>query len=289
MVFGNKAFFFGAVLQQREFRDPQYIQLIMINQAELFAQVQAQMAQSIEHDVFIGIRNEHQNVAHFGTHAIQNGLGFLFGEEFDDRALQFVFLDGNPRHALCAVLFYIFYQGIQFSAGKFIYPALYVDAADRAAVFHDGGKHFKVCIGHKVADFAQFQAKACIGLVRTETVHRLFIRQPAERHGQIQPPGFVENALYQLFVYAHHIIRGDKGHFKVHLGEFRLAVCAQVFISKAADDLEITIQPGDHQKLFEHLRRLRQRIEFIRLNAAGHQIFARAFRRALGQHRCFDF
>ena len=45
MVLCYKALFFCAVLQQRELRDPQHIQLIMVDQPKLFAQMQAQMAQ----------------------------------------------------------------------------------------------------------------------------------------------------------------------------------------------------------------------------------------------------
>ena len=57
---------------------------------------------------------------------------------------------------------------------------------------------------------------------------------------------------------------------------------------KHLHDLEVAIEPGDHQDLLEDLRRLRQRVELARVHAARHQIVARAFRRRLRQHRRLD-
>ncbi len=68
-----------------------------------------------------------------------------------------------------------------------------------------------------------------------------------------------------------------------------LAVGAQVFIAEAADDLEIAVEAANHQDLFEELRRLRQRVEMAWMQAAGHQVVARALRRRAGHERCLDF
>ena len=48
-----------------------------------------------------------------------------------------------------------------------------------------------------------------------------------------------------------------EGHFNIDLCELRLAVGAQVLIAKALHDLEIFFETGNHQNLFEQLRRLR--------------------------------
>ena len=53
--------------------------------------------------------------------------------------------------------------------------------------------------------------------------------------------------------------------------------------------MEVTLVAGHHQDLFENLRRLWQCIKLARIDPAGNQIVARAFRRAFGQHRRFDF
>ena len=65
--------------------------------------------------------------------------------------------------------------------------------------------------------------------------------------------------------------------------EFWLAVSAQIFIAIAAGELEIFFHAGDHQDLFELLRRLRQRVERAGFAAVRHEEFACALRRGLEQ------
>ena len=50
-------------------------------------------------------------------------------------------------------------------------------------------------------------------------------------------------------------------HFQIDLGEFGLAVGAQIFVAEAAHDLKIFVEARDHQYLLEQLRRLRQGVE----------------------------
>ena len=42
-----------------------------------------------------------------------------------------------------------------------------------------------------------------------------------------------------------------EAHFHIELSEFRLAISAQVFISKAAGDLVVAIYACDHQNLLK--------------------------------------
>ena len=81
----------------------------------------------------------------------------------------------------------------------------------------------------------------------------------------------------------------DKGRFDIDLGEFRLPIGAQIFVAETFRDLEIFFDSGDHEQLLVLLRRLRQRVKFSRRESAGHEEVARAFRRALGKNRRFDF
>ena len=78
-------------------------------------------------------------------------------------------------------------------------------------------------------------------------------------------------------------------HLDVDLRELRLTIGAQVFVAETADDLEIPVRARDHQELLEELRRLRQRVELAGMDAARHEIIARAFRRRLPEDRRFDF
>ena len=63
---------------------------------------------------------------------------------------------------------------------------------------------------------------------------------------------------------------------------------ARVLVAEAGRDLEIAVEARDHQQLLEQLGRLRQREEVAVVDAAGHEVVARAFGRALGQHRGLD-
>ena len=81
----------------------------------------------------------------------------------------------------------------------------------------------------------------------------------------------------------------DEGHFDVELGELGGAVGAQVFVAVAAGQLEIAVQSGHHQQLFELLRRLRQRVGLARVVTAGHHEVARALGRALDQRGRLQF
>ena len=85
------------------------------------------------------------------------------------------------------------------------------------------------------------------------------------------------------------VIRPDERGLDVDLGEFGLAVGAQVFVAKAFCDLKILFHPADHEELLVLLRRLGESVEFARQDSAGDEEIARAFRCALGQDRRLHF
>ena len=74
----------------------------------------------------------------------------------------------------------------------------------------------------------------------------------------------------------------------VDLRELGLAVGAQVLVAEALGDLVVAVEARHHQQLLEQLRRLRQREEHAVVDAARHQVVARALGRALGEHRRLD-
>jgi hypothetical protein len=74
----------------------------------------------------------------------------------------------------------------------------------------------------------------------------------------------------------------------IELGEFGLAVGAQVLVAETARDLVVAVQARHHQQLLEQLRRLRQRVELAREVARRHQVVAGAFGRGLGQDGRLD-
>ncbi len=64
---------------------------------------------------------------------------------------------------------------------------------------------------------------------------------------------------------------------------------AGVLVAEARRDLEVAIETRDHDELLELLRRLRECVELSGMQARGHQIVTRAFRRRGGEDRRLEF
>ena len=126
-----------------------------------------------------------------------------------------------------------------------------------------------------------------VRLVRAVRRDRLGIRHAAERAGRLaadQP----HQPLHARLDDREHEILGGERDLEVDLRELGLTVGAQILVAEALHDLEVAIEPGDHQDLLEDLRRLGQRVELPGMHAARHEVVARALRRGLRQHGCLD-
>ncbi len=83
-----------------------------------------------------------------------------------------------------------------------------------------------------------------------------------------------------------HVVLRDERQLDVELIELaRRAIGARVLVAEAGRDLEVAVEAGHHQQLLELLRRLRQRVELAGMNAARHEVVARAFGRARREDR----
>ena len=87
----------------------------------------------------------------------------------------------------------------------------------------------------------------------------------------------------------HDVVRLGKAHLDVELGELVDAVGAGILIAKAARDLNVLVDPADHEDLLQHLRRLRKRPEFSGVVARGHDEVAGPGRVGADHHRGLDF
>jgi hypothetical protein len=81
----------------------------------------------------------------------------------------------------------------------------------------------------------------------------------------------------------------DEAGLDVDLGELGLTVGAQVFVTEAAGDLEITLKASDHEELLVLLGCLRQREELAWAESGRHKEVASPFRRWVREDRRFDF
>ncbi len=89
----------------------------------------------------------------------------------------------------------------------------------------------------------------------------------------------LEYAAHHRLDGSEHVVLRDEAHLDIELVELaRRTVGARVFIAEAGRNLEVTVEARHHEELLEHLRRLRQRIEPAGMQAARHEVIARALR-----------
>ncbi len=93
--------------------------------------------------------------------------------------------------------------------------------------------------------------------------HGLLVRHP--REWQLLNLGIRAVRLDQLdqklLNHTHHVFPLHKAHFKVELGEFRLAVTALVLITETLGQLVVALYTRHHEQLLKLLWRLRQNVE----------------------------
>ena len=150
----------------------------------------------------------------------------------------------------------------------------------------------KAGLGEVRRDIMHNQPIAQIGLIRPVFEHRFGIgdaRKCSRSHfAAVSELG--EHPREHRLNRVEHIFLRDEAHLKIELIKLsRRTVRPRILISKARCNLKIAVKPGHHQQLLEHLRRLRQRVEFSRMHPARHEIIARALGAARGQDRCLKF
>ena len=132
-------------------------------------------------------------------------------------------------------------------------------------------------------------SEAHVRLVRSVVVHGVEPAHPRKRIWDIHPDDILEERPHHAFEHIQNVILLHETHLAVNLGEFRLAVCPQVFVAETSYDLEITVISCHHQQLLECLRRLRQCIELTWVHPGRHHEVASSFRRGFDEVWCFDF
>src|ERR1700732_877900 len=110
--------------------------------------------------------------------------------------------------------------------------------------------------------------------------HREFLGYRAARSKRLENPA------------QHRLDRGKdillrhKTHFDIELVEFAgAAVGSRILVAKTRRDLKIAVEARYHDELLELLRRLRQGVEFSRMQPGRHQQIARALGTRSGENR----
>ncbi len=142
----------------------------------------------------------------------------------------------------------------------------------------------------KVGHVENPQRVAQVRLIRAVLQHGLRVGDAAERRrrdGLVRKSG--EGLAQHLLRHGEHVLLRGEGHLEIELVKLAGgAVGAGVLVAEARRNLKVPVEAGNHQQLLEDLRRLRQRVEFTRVPAAGNQVVARALRRRGGKDRGLD-
>ena len=279
---------FVVAFHQREIRHPCELEHAVRDHLGLRAREQADAAQDGQHLLGLVGAEEDQIAGLDVQCGLQAGL-FGVGEEFDNgrfpgavlldadigQAAEAAFL-GQPRPVLLHHL-----------DGR-VGETLGVDGLHHAAVFQRAGKHLELRALENAGEVDDLHAEAEVGLVAAVAVHGFAPGHARQRQRRHRMARGLHQAHDQAVDDGDDVFGGHERHLDVDLGEFRLAVGAQVLVAEAAGDLDVAVHAGHHQQLLVLLRGLREGEEHARAHAAGHEIVARAFRRALGQDRRFD-
>ena len=176
--------------------------------------------------------------------------------------------------------------------GPFL-PGVQCTACLRGAARHDHGtdvrglEHAEVGVLEEFREFGQFQAEAEVRLVRAVAGHGVGVGDALDRRRDLDvdqlPQGFDD-----AFAERNDVVLLHEARFDVQLGEFRLAVRAEVLIAVAAGDLVVLLEAAHLQELLEKLRGLRQGVPGTRRQACGDHEVAGAFRRRTRQRGGLD-
>ena len=129
-----------------------------------------------------------------------------------------------------------------------------------------------------IADLRDQQRIPEVRLVRAICEQRFFVRNArifAGRRDGAPIGEFLEHTREHRLDRGEHVVLGDEAHLEVELIKLaRAPVRPGILVAEAGRDLEITVEARDHDQLLEHLRRLREGVEFPRMHPAGYEIVA---------------
>lgn len=136
---------------------------------------------------------------------------------------------------------------------------------------HVGGlEHAERRVGEILGEVDDFEPETQIRLIRPVLLHRFLVRHARNRRGEVVSDRLPDGAQHVLG-HRDDVVLFDKRHLEVELGELRLAVGAEVFVTVAAGNLVVAFHAANHQQLLEQLGRLWKRVPRAWRQASRHQ------------------
>ena len=281
------AFLLGP-LEHGELGDPQELEVVGIQDAQLLGALDAQGAQGGKDHLVLGVPDDEHQVPVLGPGPLQDGGVLLVGEELLVGGCHLPVHQTGPGQALGLVGFDEVPQLVDLLPGEVLGVAVHVDQAHRAPGLDGAGKHPEAAALHDVGDVFQLKAKPQVGLVGAETVHGLPPGHPQEGGLDVHVQHLFEHPLQETLLDGLDLLLVQEGHLQVDLGELRLPVGPEVLVPEAPGDLEVPVKPCQHQQLLVLLGGLGQGIELPRVDPGGHQVVPGPFGGGLGEDGGFN-
>ena len=277
------------LLVEREVDDPAELVAVLLADVvgEVVRDIGADQTRKPVALVEIG-RHEEDRVARLETGHLLHFLELLGREELRDRTLQLAFLGpADVAEALAAVLLDERLALVEPRARLDADDALDHHALDESARSRAGGERLEVRLREEVVHVEPLERIAEIRLVAAVGHHRVAVLDPRPRRLVAAPlRELLEGLADDVFDDGEDLVLRDIAHLDVELIELaRATVGTRGLVAEARRDLEVLVEAGDLQQLLEHLRGLRQRVEHAAVDAARHEIVARAFRRGSREDR----
>ena len=256
MVHGCPAVAVFVVFEHREIDNPQrfpFVHEVAVFCAVFQTDFDTQRADGFVHD-FGFVCAEEDDVAVLCAGTRNDFFQGVFRQEFHDWRLQTaVFAVGkvadivhfDVRQTFRAVDADKFGVFVDFFAAEF--RAVRYAQGNHAAAFHVGcaTEDFEFFRFHQVGQLGEFQVDAHIGFVGAVVEHGFGVRHTREI-AQVHAQRVLEDLFCHAFGDVHDFILVQERGFQVDLGEFGLAVGAQVFVAEALGDLVVTVETRHH-------------------------------------------
>src|SRR3954451_18399325 len=269
----------GRPAEQGPVDDPGEIVRVRIDQLEPLAEPAAKLAENLGREQRL-IGHDQEDIAFGRSERLVRGLGLFVGEELGDRRAPAIGFYDRPDESLGAEIRGLRDEPIEVCSRHLVLAG--VQPADKGAALDRLAESVEFRAAEDLGQVLQLQAEAQVRLVRTVTVDRLVVGQPAHRQLHLDAADG-QHMSQEALVHFDHVVGVDEGHLYVQLREVGLPIRAQVLIPEAARYLKIPLEAADHQELLEQLWRLGQCVEVAALQAAGDQEVAGALRRGAGE------
>ena len=285
---GLVAALFLGPLEHGELGDPQELEVVGVQDAQLLGALDPKSAQGGEDHLVLDVADDEDQVAVLGAGPLENGGVLLVSQELLVGRRDLAVQHSGPGQALGLVGLDELAQLVDLLPGEVLGVAVHVNETDGAAGLDRLGKDAEAAVLHQVGDVLQLKAEAHVGLIGTEAVHGLPPGHPQEGGLHVHVQHLFEDALQEALLDGLDLLLVQEGHLQVDLGELRLTVGPQVLVPEAAGDLEVAVEAGEHEQLLILLGRLGQGIELAGVDAGGDQIVAGTLRGGLGQDGRLD-